>query len=751
MANQPARKPGFRKHPVKKTGAIPTDNQRHITGTVERVTFHSPETGFVVLRVTARGHHDLVTVTGQAPEISAGEWIDADGRWVIDPQYGPQFKAEILRSTHPETLDGIEKYLGSGLIKGIGPVNAARLVKKFGKTVFDVIETQSVRLQDVEGIGPERRRMIKEAWADQKMVREIMAFLFSHGVTTSRAFRIYKTYGDHAIDQLRADPYCLSRDIWGIGFKTADRIAQSMGIDRISPLRARAGLLHVLQELTTDGHCAFPRENLLEKAVAMLEIPTPILSEALDEEIAARRLISESFDQNEPLIYLATLHRAEQQLCRILGNLSRGVHPCPPIQVDRAIQWVESRTRMQLAETQKAAVREGVRAKLMVITGGPGVGKTTLVHSLLEIFKAKKLRIVLCAPTGRAAKRLTETTGHNAKTIHRLLEFEPQRNAFKHNEQHSLGGDVFVVDEASMIDLPLAYSLLQAIPAHAAVILVGDIDQLPSVGPGCVLRDVIESERLPVCRLTEIFRQAASSMIVTNAHRVNHGQMPLLPQTREDKGTKRDFHFVEADDPEQAANLIGRMVSDSLPRRLGFDPYDDIQVLTPMQRGNLGARTLNLALQQVLNPDGEAIERFGWQFRIGDKVMQIRNDYDKDVFNGDIGRVSRIERESRSLSVRFEGREVAYDFEETDELMPAYACTIHKSQGSEYPCVIVPIHTQHYIMLQRNLLYTALTRGRRMVILVGTKKAVRIAVNRATSRHRVSVLKDRLQATLPPR
>ncbi len=746
MPRQPTYRPKPRRAPA------PADaDQRHVSGTVERVTFHSPESGFVVLRVAVRGHREPVTVTGQSAGVSAGEWIDADGRWAVDPQYGPQFKAEVLRTTHPDTLEGIEKYLGSGLIKGIGPVNAARLVKVFGKTVFDIIETQSVRLEEVDGIGPARRRMIKDAWADQKAVRDIMAFLFSHGVTTSRAFRIYKTYGDQAIETLRADPYCLSRDIWGIGFKTADRIAERMGIDKTSPLRARAGIAHVLQELTNDGHCAFPRDQLLEKSVGMLEIPTPILIDALEAEITEGRLISESFEREEPLIYLTTLHRAETQLCRILAGLSRGTHPCPPIDIEKAIQWVEQRTRLKLAETQKAAVRQGVRSKLMIITGGPGVGKTTLVRSLLEIFKAKKLKIVLCAPTGRAAKRLSETTGATAKTIHRLLEFDPAHNAFKHDARHALAGDVFVIDEASMIDLPLAFSLLQAVPQHGAVIFVGDVDQLPSVGPGCVLRDLIDSARLPVCRLTEIFRQAASSLIVTNAHRVNHGQAPLLPQTRTPGSEPpRDFHFVEADDPAQAVALIQRMVRASLPRRLGFDPFRDIQVLTPMQRGELGARALNTALQQALNPDGEAIERFGWQYRSGDKVMQIRNNYDKDVFNGDIGRVRRLDRETRSMTIRFEDRDIVYDFEETDELIPAYACTIHKSQGSEYPCVIIPIHTQHYIMLQRNLLYTAITRGRRMVILIGSKKAVGIAVTRAAASRRVSLLNRRLAAALPP-
>ena len=725
----------------------------HLSGTVERVTFHSAETGFAVLRITIKGWREPVPLIGTTPQVNAGEWLDADGRWITDATHGRQFKAENIRLTHPDSLEGIEKYLGSGLIKNIGPVYAKKLVAKFGKDVFDIIENFSARLQEVEGIGPQRRQTIKEAWQQQRVIREIMAFLFSHGVTTSRAFRIYKAYGQQSIERIRRNPYILARDIWGIGFKTADEIAAKMGVAKDSPLRARAGVEFTLQELTGEGHCAFPVDALAIEAARILDVDLKIVDTAIADEVQAGLLVQERDADGRDLIYLSTLHAAECALAASLARLLRGQHPCSIEQVDKAIEWVEGQAKLELAPAQREAIRTALRAKVMVITGGPGVGKTTLVHSILRIYRAKRMRVVLCAPTGRAAKRMSEVTGVPAKTIHRLLEFDPSKNGFKRDHQNPLIGDVFVVDEASMVDLQLAHHLIRAIPSRAALIVVGDVDQLPSVGPGSVLSDLIASGAIPVVRLTEVFRQAAESAIITNAHRINQGQMPEFPEKKEDgeaapAAKPSDFYFVEADEPEQATERLIKLIRDHIPRRFGFQPLDDIQLLTPMQRGGLGARALNAVLQAALNPHGEAIERFGWSYRVGDKVMQIVNDYDKDVFNGDIGRIRAIDREEHEVRVVFDEHDVVYNFEELDELLPAYATTIHKSQGSEYPCVVVVMHTSHFVLLQRNLLYTAITRGRKLVVLVGSKKAIGMAIHRTDVKQRITTLAARLRAAV---
>lgn len=716
-----------------------------LSGLIERVTYHNEESGFCVLRLKARGHRDLITVVGTMPEVRAGEWIEAQGRWTVERDYGQQFRAEILRTTAPNTLEGMEKYLASGLIKGIGPAFAGRLVKHFGQQVLDTIEHNPGRLTEVEGIGKVRQEKITTAWQEQRIIREIMVFLHSHGVSTSRAFRIYKTYGKDAIDKVRADPYHLARDIHGIGFKSADKIAESLGIGKQSDLRARAGVEYVLQQLTDEGHCGCDRQKLTNTAVKMLEIPPAIVESALDYLLEEHRVVQYNIQDSPVLIYLAGLDYAEQQLAASLIRLSQGRRPCPEIELGKAIPWVEEKVGLQLAPQQREALEMAVRHKVMVITGGPGVGKTTLVNAICQIMRAKKLNVVLAAPTGRAAKRLTEATSLNAKTIHRLLEFDPSTFGFKHDAKKPLEGDLFIIDETSMLDVVLAYQLIRAIPKEAALILVGDVDQLPSVGPGCVLRDVIESGILPVCRLTEVFRQAAQSAIVTNAHKINQGQMPHFPKGKVESPEKTDFYFIEADEPEKVVDLVLRLIAQSIPERFGLDPFEDIQLLTPMQKALLGSRNLNLVLQQALNPHGSAIERYGWTFRIGDKVMQTVNNYDKDIFNGDIGRIIKLDEIEQEVTIRFDERQVVYEFNKLDEVVLSYATTVHKSQGSEYPAVVLPIHTQHYALLQRNLLYTAITRGRKLVVLVGSWKAVSMAVKRVESKKRVTLLKVRLR------
>jgi exodeoxyribonuclease V alpha subunit len=726
------------------TSPTPDQHNETLSGLIERVTFHSDETGFTVLRVKAKGFRDLVTVVGSMPSATAGEWLETSGRWVVDKEHGRQLKAEWIRTTRTDTLEGIVRYLGSGLITGIGPHYAAKMVAMFGKKVFGIIETESGRLTFIKGLGEKRRKRITAAWAEQKVIREIMVFLHSHGVGTSRAFRIYKTYKEEAIAKVTENPYRLAHDIWGIGFKTADQVAASLGIPRDSDIRARAGVEYVLAQLTEDGHTAYPREGLLEEAVKVLDIDQRIIDRAVEYGVSEGNLVLRR-SGGETLVYLASLAASEEGLAGSLTALAEGRHPCPAIDMDKALTWVEEQTGLTLAESQRQAVVQSLRSKVFVLTGGPGTGKTTIVNAMVRIAAAKELSITLCAPTGRAAKRMTETSGRDAKTIHRLLEFDPKNGGFKRDRDRPLDGDVFVVDEASMLDVVLAHQLVRAIPRDAALVLVGDVDQLPSVGPGTVLADIIASEQFPVCRLTEIFRQASRSRIVTNAHRINSGQFPEYPQGKLSDPSQCDFYFIEADSPEKAEATIVELMSGRLRRGFGLDPVRDVQVLTPMQRGTLGVRNLNTVIQKTLNPFAKGIERYGLTFRVGDKVLQTQNDYDKDVFNGDIGWIAKLDDEEREAVIDFDGREVVYQYDEFDELTLSYAVTIHKSQGSEYPCVVMPIHTQHYMMLQRNLLYTGITRGKRLVVLVGSKKALAMAVKKVDSGRRISALRERLE------
>jgi exodeoxyribonuclease V alpha subunit len=602
-----------------------------ISGVIERITFHSDDSGFCVLRVKARGQREEATVVGSLPSVAAGEWLTAEGWWVRDKEHGLQFKATTMKTVPPTTAEGIERYLGSGLVKGIGPILAKKLVGRFGAEVLGVIEGRPDELQSVDGIGPKRRERIAQAWQEAKQVREIMLFLHSHGVSTSRAVRIFKTYGEQAIEKVRSNPYTLAKDIHGIGFATADQIAQKVGIPRDSINRARAGIDHVLLEATSDGHCALPLGKLKLAAVKLLEVPEATVEQALSQMLTSGALLLEEID-GEPLIFLPHLRRAEEGIAGRIKWLAGMATVYPQIDFEKAVAWCEQRTGKTLAPSQREALKKVFANRIVVITGGPGVGKTTLVNSILMILRAKGVKCLLCAPTGRAAKRLTETTGLEAKTIHRLLEIDPATGRFTRNESKPLSCDLLVVDETSMVDVPLMHSLVRALPNHAGFILVGDVDQLPSVGPGTVLKDLIESGVVPVVRLTEVFRQAAGSRIITNAHRIRRGQMPDVRA----EGPNSDFHFVERDEPERIAATLVKLVQERIPERFRLDPIRDAQVLCPMNRGSLGVRELNEALQRVLNParPGEpAVERLGWRFQMRDKVIQTENDYGKDVFN----------------------------------------------------------------------------------------------------------------------
>ena len=717
-----------------------------LAGTIERVTFHSPETGFCVLKVQARGKRDLVPVIGHAPAIAAGEWITATGIWHTDRQHGVQFKADTLKVTPPTGVEGIEKYLASGHMRGIGPAMAKRIVAAFGESTFEIIEAEPQRLPEVAGIGSKRAARIITGWAEQKAVREIMLFLHAHGVGTARAVRIFKTYGHEAIAVMTEDPYRLAKDIRGIGFKTADAIAMKLGLTPEAPQRLRAGISFALQTATDGGHCALPVAELIKLAGELLGVEATLIRSALLDVLETGEVVQDILG-DKACIFLAGLHAAERMIAERLLRRTKGTPPWPEIDLARALPWVQEKTGKALSPSQSEAVRRVLGAKLAVITGGPGVGKTSTLDTILRILRAKGIQVLLAAPTGRAAKRMTEQTGLEAKTIHRLLEIDPKHGGFSRNEENPLACDLLVIDETSMVDVPLMNALTKAVPEHAALLLVGDVDQLPSVGPGQVLADVIASGAIPVARLTEVFRQAAESRIVVNAHRINAGKLPELAG----RGADSDFHLIEIEEPEAAAATLIEVVTRRIPNRFGLDPVRDVQVLTPMQRGVLGARNLNHELQAVLNPNPSiSVERFGWRFSPGDRVMESQNDYDREVFNGDLGTVARIDEDEGAVIVDFEGREVIYPYGELDTLVPAYATTIHKSQGSEYPAVVIPLAMQHWTMLARNLLYTGVTRGKRLVVLLAQRKALGIAVRGGNIRPRWTKLREWLKATAQP-
>ena len=707
---------------------------------VERVTYQNETNGYSVIKCRAKGYADLITVVGSMPEVHVGSVLTLSGEWTVNPKFGRQFTVSGFEETLPATVYGIEKYLGSGLVKGIGPKFAARIVRAFGAETLNVIEEDPDALLRVPGIGKLRVERIKKSWDEQKEIKNIMLFLQGHDVSTTHATKIYKTYGSDSIRVVKENPYRLADDIWGIGFRTADTIAEKLGVEKETAVRLRSGLLYTLNRLSDEGHCYARREQLLKTGAELLAVEESVLPAVLDEMVRQDDVKTELIDgedsaPGETAVYLPPFWFAETGTAKRLKQIFSS-----PASVKVKPQGLEERIRrvtgLNYDPAQMDAIRCAAGSKILILTGGPGTGKTTTTLGILTAFRQAGAKILLAAPTGRAAKRLSETTGMEARTIHRLLEFKPPEGCQK-NEQNPLEGDVLILDECSMIDIMLMYSLLKAVPDSMTLIFVGDVDQLPSVGAGNVLRDLIDAGVFPVVRLTKIFRQAAASRIITNAHRINRGRMPDLSN-----GKQSDFFFLEEEDPETAAQEIVRLVKERLPRAYGTR---DIQVLTPMQRGAVGAANLNQVLQAALNADAAGLRRGGTDYRLHDKVMQIRNNYDKEVFNGDIGTVCRVNTEDRELTVSFDGREVLYDVTELDELVLAYAATVHKSQGSEYPIVVMPVLMTHYVMLQRNLVYTGVTRAKKLMVMIGSTKALALAVRNVTVTRRNTMLKERLK------
>ena len=706
----------------------------YLSGIVERITYSNEENGFTVIKIRSKGFSDLVTVVGNLAAVNVGAVLRVKGEWKYDSKYGKQFSAADYRETVPATIAGIEKYLGSGLIKGIGPVYARKIVKYFKEDTLRVIEESADYLLNVDGIGPKRVEMVKKAWQEQKEIKNVMLFLQSNGVSTAYAVKIFKTYGNESIGIVKNNPYRLADDIWGIGFKTADKIARQLGFDKNSYARCRSGILYVLNELANEGHCFAGREQLLAEASKILELDEGLIKSALEQMIAEKSVIVDEKDA----IYLPPFYFSETGTAKRIKEILAGRRISSQENIEQILAELQRESDLKYDRIQVEAIKSAVASKFMVLTGGPGTGKTTTILAIIRIFQKMGGRVLLAAPTGRAAKRMSETTGMEAKTIHRLLEYKPSEG-YQKNTENPLKCDVLIIDEASMIDIILMYNLLKAVPNEAAVILVGDVDQLPSVGAGNVLKDIICSGIVNVVKLTTIFRQALGSNIITNAHRINKGQMPGLKG-----GRNSDFFFIEEEDPQKIAATIKLLCTKRLPGYYKVNPIKDIQVLCPMQRGEIGTHNLNLLLQEGLNPGNTVIKYGGAVFRLHDKVMQIKNNYDKNVFNGDIGIISKIDTEDKTLKIRFDGNEIDYDVTELDEVVLAYATTIHKSQGSEFKIVVAPFALQHYVMLQRNLLYTCVTRAKKVLVLVGTKKAIGIAVSNNSIRKRNTLLAQRL-------